>query len=189
MMEVRLVSDLNDLLPYIPAWEQLAASALEPNPFYEHWMLLPAARHLSAGRELHFVLIFDTKPAKNSSEPVLCGFFPLERQKRYMDLPINGWALWKYRHCFLTTPLLRAGSAKECLSAFFDWLASSAGNCRVFEMRHIPGEGIFYQTLVDQLTRLGTIPMLWECFTRAFFRPRESSDAYLRNLPHDQTTQ
>ena len=26
----------------VPAWEALARAALEPNPFYEHWMLRPA---------------------------------------------------------------------------------------------------------------------------------------------------
>ncbi len=178
-MEIRLVSDFNDLLPYISAWEHLAAAALEPNPFYEHWMLLPAMRNLGSDREVQFVLVFDNESRQPSEEPALCGFFPLERHRRYKDLPVAGWAMWKYRHCFLTTPLIRTESARECLAAFFDWLASSAGKCRVLELCYVPGEGRFYQLLIDQFTRMGTVPLLWECFTRAFFRPKENGDAYL----------
>jgi CelD/BcsL family acetyltransferase involved in cellulose biosynthesis len=175
-MEIKLISDIADLIPYIASWEQLASAALEPNPFYEPWMLLPAIRNLAAGRELRFVLVFDnTSPG----EPILCGFFPLERNRRYMDLPIAAWAMWKHRHCFLTTPLIRKESAKECLTVFFDWLGSTSADCRLFELRHIPGEGRFCQLLIDQFTRMATVPLLWECFTRAFFQPRVDADAYL----------
>ena len=177
-MEIKLVSSHQDLMQYIPAWEELAAAALEPNPFYEHWTLLPAIRNLQGDRELTFVLIFDRKPGRPPEEDILCGFFPLERHRRYMGTPITGWAMWKHRHCFLTTPLLRAASARECLAAFFDWLKSSQ-DCQLMEFRHVPGEGRFSQLLVDQFTRLATIPLMWECFTRAFFQPRETADAYL----------
>jgi len=37
-----VVRDLSTLSRFVPAWEELAAAALEPNVFYEHWMLLPA---------------------------------------------------------------------------------------------------------------------------------------------------
>src|SRR4051812_47488270 len=32
----------------VPAWESLAAQALEPNPFFEQWLLLPALRAFAA---------------------------------------------------------------------------------------------------------------------------------------------
>ena len=41
-MSVIAVRDLIALSAFVPAWEELAAAALEPNVFYEHWMLLPA---------------------------------------------------------------------------------------------------------------------------------------------------
>ena len=38
-----IVADRDDALePYVPAWDSLAAGALEPNVFYEPWMLRPA---------------------------------------------------------------------------------------------------------------------------------------------------
>ena len=47
-MEVKVIRDSDRLFEHIPAWEDLAAAALEPNPFYEHWVLLPALRHFGA---------------------------------------------------------------------------------------------------------------------------------------------
>ena len=41
-LSVTVVEDLTDLEPYVSAWEGLAATALEPNVFYEPWMLMPA---------------------------------------------------------------------------------------------------------------------------------------------------
>lgn len=177
-MFLKLISDCDALLPYVKSWEALAAAALEPNPFYEHWMLLPACRHFRGNQEVRVLLAFREDPSA-SSDPVLCGVFPLKRERRYMDLPLPAWTLWKYPHCFLTAPLLRAAHAKETLAAFFDWLGSEEAGCRMFEMRYTPGEGRFHQLLVDEVNKLDTAPLLWECFTRAFYRPGNSADDYL----------
>src|SRR5438105_4944855 len=34
-----------------PAWQDLAGRALEPNPFYEPWFLIPALRHVLPDQE------------------------------------------------------------------------------------------------------------------------------------------
>lgn len=177
-MEVKTASNCEELLPYLPDWEDLAAAALEPNPFYEPWMLLAALRRFGLGRNLCFLLVFH-QPASSSAGPLLCGLFPLERHSRYMGLPTAAWSLWKYPHCFLTTPLIRSEYARETLATLFDWLASKEGSCRVFELRHVPGEGKFHQLLTDQLYNTGSVPFLWESFTRAFFQPAKDSDQYL----------
>ena len=49
---VVVVRDLPALSSFVPAWEELAAAALEPNVFYEHWMLLPALQAFGAGKDL-----------------------------------------------------------------------------------------------------------------------------------------
>jgi hypothetical protein len=75
--------------------------------------------------------------------------------------------------------LIRATCAREAFTAAFDWLTSSEAGGRVFELRYVPGEGAFAQLLVDQCHGMGVVPLLWECFTRAFFRPAESAEQYL----------
>src|SRR3954465_8798122 len=61
-MSVAVARDEASLSGYLQAWEELAAEAIEPNPFYESWMLLPALRAFGAGRDLSFVLVFAPHP-------------------------------------------------------------------------------------------------------------------------------
>jgi hypothetical protein len=43
-MSVVVVSDPEEISRSVGEWDELAAAAIEANPFYESWMLLPAAR-------------------------------------------------------------------------------------------------------------------------------------------------
>ena len=56
IVEVR--SDVAALRPLVEDWEELAAEAAEPNPFYEHWMLLPALGAFSAGQDVRVLLVW-----------------------------------------------------------------------------------------------------------------------------------
>ena len=40
------------------------------------------------------------------------------------------------------------------------------------------GEGVFHQLLIDQLDNMGTVPLIWEWYTRALFRPMDTADQY-----------
>src|SRR6266699_7109311 len=53
---VVVVRDLRGLTGFIPDWEELASRALEPNVFYEHWMLLPALEAYG-GKDLAVLLV------------------------------------------------------------------------------------------------------------------------------------
>src|SRR5215467_10628676 len=63
-LSVTVVEDLTDLERHVSAWEDLAAAALEPNVFYEPWMLMPAIRAYGGGRAFRFVLTFGRDPAR-----------------------------------------------------------------------------------------------------------------------------
>src|SRR6185369_12429325 len=43
-MSVVIADDLTALEKHVAAWEELAVAAIEPNVFYEPWMLMPALR-------------------------------------------------------------------------------------------------------------------------------------------------
>jgi len=47
------VEDFAQLEEHLPAWEDLALAAIEPNVFYESWMLLPALRAYGGGQPAH----------------------------------------------------------------------------------------------------------------------------------------
>src|SRR4051812_4277493 len=55
----------------------LAAAALEPNVFFEPWMLLPAWRAFGQGVDLRVVLVYGPDPIRPQGPAILYGMFPL----------------------------------------------------------------------------------------------------------------
>lgn len=178
-MFVRVVEDLGALDRYESDWEDLAANSLEPNPFYEHWMLMPAIRSFAAKTDLRLVLVFAPDKARPSAPPVLCGLFPIER-RRSDRLPVKVLSLWKYIFCMICTPLVRVDCARESLAAFFDWLETNESRSSLMEFQRIAGEGLFYQLLVEEMHKRLLLSFTSELYTRAMLVPSEDTDAYLR---------
>src|SRR5262249_35120001 len=149
-MSVMVGATLAALTEFLPAWEDLAANALEPNVFYEPWMMMPALRNLGSEKTLLTVLIFSADSTLHGT-PLLCGLFPLECERGYKGLPVKFLRLWRHKHCFLATPLIRAGYERQTLEKFFDWLATDARSGALLEINMIAGAGPFHQTLTDCL--------------------------------------
>jgi hypothetical protein len=180
-LRVAVVRDARGLAEHAGAWEALAQDALEPNPFYESWMMLPALESFGAGAELRFVLIYGPDPARPAGPQRLCGFFPLERLARYKGLPVAALRLWRHKHCFLCTPLIRSGLGREVLERFFDWLREES-EAPLFELATISGDGPFHRALVDLLYRREPLWFLNECHTRALLRPGPDGETYLATM-------
>src|SRR5215475_5688741 len=185
-MWVVIVDDLTALEKHIAAWEELAAAAIEPNVFYEPWMLMPALQAYGAAVRLLFALVQTPDPARPLGPPLLCGFFPLEL-KDHSDsiskrLPLKTLCLWrKQEMIYLCAPLLRAGYGREALAAFFDWLAAGDHNCSLMEFGFVTGEGPFHHLLLDYLNLHLKFTYVTEAFTRALFRPAADAEDYLRS--------
>lgn len=168
-----------ELESYLAAWDRLSAAAVEPNVFYERWMLKPALDSYAQGEELLFVLVVADLPPGSPHAPLLCGFFPLVRRGRYKGLPVSTLALWCYVHCYLCTPLIHADHASECLAAFFSWLNADRRAAALLECKWIPGEGAFHRLLVEYLAENHKISLLDETYSRAMLSPRASAKDYL----------
>lgn len=179
-MKVTVVHDHTELVEHVPAWNDLAANALEPNAFYEPWTLLPGVQSFGAGKDLLFLLIYRTNPQQPRETPLLCGLFPLERRRKYRGLPVSYLALWEYGNCFLQTPLVRKGYGRECLSALFDWLASDRESAALIGFEQIAGDGPFYQHLIEEFRARGTLSFIADSFTRAFLRRAADGEAYIQ---------
>src|SRR5437870_487401 len=139
-LEIRLAEDLAGL---VPEWENLAANALEPNPAYEPWMLLPALKAFGE-KDLNFVTVH------HGGE--LAGFFPLTAANRFHGLPLRTLASWRHPHCMLCVPLVRANEAAKVLAGFLQW---TRANASVLDLSHLIAEGAFHQALVDALNESG----------------------------------
>jgi CelD/BcsL family acetyltransferase involved in cellulose biosynthesis len=174
MLHVRVIEDPAALAAHVAAWEELAANAAEPNPFYEPWMVLPALEHLAEGG-VQFALVYvDQK---------LCGLFPLERQQRYRGLPVRHVRLWRYIHCYLGTPLVRRGHATAALRGLLDWLGGT-GRASAIEWREVAADGPFFAALTEVRAHSGAFAFRTHQRERAMLRRASSADEYLqRALP------
>lgn len=166
-MSLTIVQSAAELAAHVPAWDDLAANTIEPNIFYESWMLLPALAAFGREAQLSFVLIYATGPSNEGSKPVLCGFFPLQMHARYRGLPVGYTSLWKYKYCVLCTPLLRPEYAGDCLAAFFDWLGRTPETGALLKMEYVAGDGLFQQLLTDYFNQSPNLLTIEERLNRA----------------------
>jgi len=179
-MSVVVAETASELQTHVAAWESLGANAIEPNPFYEPWMLLPALRHLGAQSRLIFVLIYGSD-ASHEHGDVLCGLFPLELRPRYRSLPLPYLRLWKHDYCFLCTPLLRTGYSLPALRAFFDWAVSAANDRGIVEFGFVPAEGCFHDCLQQCLGSKDWPVFHSMQYSRPFLLKPANPEQYLRD--------
>ena len=176
-MQVAVASHLSELQALVPEWEDLAAHAVEPNPFYEHWMVLPALAAFGAA-DLAFVTV-------RGRDGRLAGLFPLERRRAFRGLPARTLRSWRHRHCLLSVPLLRAGGALETLQAFFSAMQCQAA---VVEFAYLPAEGPFHHALVDALSRNADVVVApAEGYTRAVMRAAGDAESYVKAVLSSDT--
>jgi len=159
-----------ELAPLVPQWESLAAEALEPNPFHEHWIMLPA---LEAFGEERFLCA-----------AVWCGgrldaMFPLERGRRFKGIPLRTLTSWRHRHSMLCTPLIRKGRAAESFAALFGWLRSAEG-ASLLQLEYLAADGPVQLALIDALNAAQLQGLTQESYTRALMVADRDAETYMR---------
>ena len=175
-IRVAAVQEARALHAQLDAWEDLAANAVEANPFYEPWMLLPALEAAAPRQALSLVLVFAENAAGRGR---LIGLFPLERVLLRRALPLHVLRLWRHALCYLCTPLLRRGCERECLEGFFSWLERESG-ASLLRLHYVTGEGPFHHALIQHLERHPQLVHCTERYTRALLRPQSTAEGYLR---------
>ena len=140
----------------VPAWDDLAANALEPNPFYESWMLRPALEFLAAGDDVRLVTVWE--------QGRLSALLPVKRGTPFVRL-----RNWRHRHCLLGTPLVRADGAARHVAALVEWLRKQAA---LVTLDYLPADGPVYRLLAK-----AGLPT--QSHERALFRRSRDADTYL----------
>jgi hypothetical protein len=171
---VVVVRDLQALSEFVPAWEELAAAAIEPNVFYEHWMLLPALRAFGAGKNICVVLVLIHDPHNPDAPARLGGLFPLDT--RFGRLGVSALGLWQHVHCYVCTHLVRADAASECMVELMRWFRSGDARASMIELGCISGDGPFHKMLVDLSNELGLLSATTDIFTRGLWREGHDKD-------------
>jgi CelD/BcsL family acetyltransferase involved in cellulose biosynthesis len=179
---VRCCRTADEVLRLQPAWVDLAQAAIEPNPFYEPWALLPAWRELGQSAQWQAVFVFQAAP---HGEGTLCGFFPIERFKILRR--IDALRLYNYEHCALNTPLVRTGKEAETLTAFFDWCASPEAHCAALEFNRLGMDGPFAEQFADELSRRSASIWSMERYTRGVCKLTGGGKAYIEQTLSGKT--
>ena len=158
-----------------PAWDELAAHALEPNPFYESWLLLPALDAFGLETSFRLVTIWNGER--------LDALLPLERTRRFSrGLPLPALGSWRHRHCLLCTPLVRAEGAQETLAALLGWLRAGGEAVSLVGLRYIPSEGAFSRALIPALQAAGIRPLALNRYARPLLCRAKNGDAYINSF-------
>jgi CelD/BcsL family acetyltransferase involved in cellulose biosynthesis len=158
------------LAAIVPAWDELAANALEPNPFYEPWILLTALR---ARGEENFECVTVWQDA------ALIGLFPFERRQRFRRLPVATLASWRHSAYLLCTPLVRHDAAVPALRALMRW---ALGEASVLELLYLPATGPF-----DDALRAAAATLVRTAhFSRPLLVKAASADTYMEEAMSSQ---
>jgi len=167
---------LEEILPYMQAWQDLAADAVEENVFYESWMLIPAFELLRGSLPVQLAMVRDER----GEECRLLGVFPLERRPAGLG-PLGGrFRLWRHQHCFLCTPLVRRGCFELCFDSLFRWIG---GNCRwpaAVAMEYVRGDGDFDRAFGEYVRKRG-LEVDETRFERALLDSKMDGEDYLRS--------
>jgi CelD/BcsL family acetyltransferase involved in cellulose biosynthesis len=150
----------------LAAWRELATRALEPNPFFEPEMLVPAAA-LYDGVELGLI--------EYGGE--LVGALPLRRARRWRRVPGSCLAVGRHDDCYLGTPLLAPDAPKDALGALIDHARREGRGLMAFEW--VGTGGTVEAALRAAAAERGSQPIQYEAFDRAALMRRAEPD-YLR---------
>ena len=151
----------------VAAWRELAATALEPNPFFDPDMALAAARHLPGGQNDRLLAVFGERGALRFALPV-------RRTAWYRRVPVPAYRAWGHAQAFLDTPLVGPADPVGAWADALEALRAAGGDWLVLE--RLPGDGpvraALDECLADSASALRTLAE----YERPVLRRRPTSD-------------
>jgi len=168
-----------DLVPFIDAWRDLAARALEPNVFYEPAFALAAAAVF--GRDAGAVLVWSgTRPRR------LLGFFPAQVTERRYGVKLPVLIGWTHPYAPLGTPLVDRETAEPVVAAWLSHLAANPSLPGLLLLPLLAEDGPFAATLGTILQRAGLPCADFARHYRAALEPRVERLDYVEQAlsPH-----
>lgn len=146
-------------------WRELAAAAVECNPFFEPEFAGPAVRHLADGKPELLVV-------GDSAGWAAC--MPVHRVARFRKLPGPALMNWIHDHCFLGTPLM---AADRIVPAWRAILAHAASDPRLgfLGLELVGNDGPVGRGLADALEQEGSRALLYEGYERAALYRRDDA--------------
>lgn len=171
---VKVLTGLEAMAAIVPSWDDLAAAAIEPNPFYEPWLLLPALEAFGMVRGFRLVTVWEGER--------LDAVLPLERSRGFKGLPVALLSSWRHRHCLLCTPLVRSEGAAQTLAALIEWLRTDGDGASIVGFQYIPSDGPFNRVLGSVLKAAGIRPSVLGSYARPVLRRTNDGETYVNEF-------
>lgn len=154
-----------------PAWDDLAASTLEPNAFFAASYTLPAFGLCDHAAQPKALL------AHAGSSRQLVGLLPVVSAWKALRLPVP--ALVAHQpYSPLTVPLLSLDHAETAAGALID--AAAAGGMRVLSLPAMVLDGPAFAAISAAMTRRGIAPTIHNRHLRAALDATQDAETYLR---------
>ncbi len=147
----------------LAAWNDLAAQAVEPNPFFEPELLVPAA-NLYSGVELGLI---------ETAGGELVGALPLRRVRRWRRVPAACLWVWRHPEGYLGTPLLSPDAPAAAMGALLDHARTRTG---LVAFEWVGTGGPAEAAIRSAAAERGVEPIEYEAFDRAALLRRPEPD-------------
>ena len=172
-MDVRHIPIAEIGEPELGHWRRLAASAIEPNPFFEPEYVLSQARALDAMGDVALAVVTDGD--------AWAACMPVRRLARWHRIRISSLSTWRGSAALpalLGTPLL---SAREAAGALVQSLVAGGGSSFV-ALEWLVADGPGYAAISDAIAQSGVRCIEFERFERAFLTRRPEDDYFERSM-------
>jgi hypothetical protein len=155
---------------FISAWDDLAANAVEPNPFSESWFLRPALEQFDPTNRVQLFTLSDGNQ--------LCGLMPVITAPRYGRWPMPNIQNWLHPNAFLGTPLVRAGYASAFWQAMLQSMDATPGQALFGHFNGLDASGPLARALKAHCAEEERNCALVQRTERALLERGLSADAY-----------
>lgn len=156
---------------HIVAWDSLAQWAIEPNPFFESWYLLPSLKALDPSGKVSLLVL--------EADGQTVGLMPIERQLSYYGHPLPHLRNWTHDNCFLGAPLVARGFERIFWRELLAWADRKANLALFLHIAHLPAQGALQDALRAELEEAGRPAAIVHCQTRAMLASDLQAEAYL----------
>jgi CelD/BcsL family acetyltransferase involved in cellulose biosynthesis len=151
-------------------WDALARGAVEPNPFYESWYLLPSLESLDPEQSVRLLCL--------EVAGQLVGLLPVARSADYYGRPLPHWHAWVHANIFCALPLVAPGAETIFWRSVLSW-ADEAGRSALFlHLPQLPLHGPLHAALCDVLAAADRPAKLVHRYERALLQSNLSPEAY-----------
>jgi CelD/BcsL family acetyltransferase involved in cellulose biosynthesis len=155
------------------AWERLVESAVEPNPFYEPWFLIPSLRQWAAADRVVVKAWY--------CGGRLAGLLPVARGAGYYGHAITHARGWLHANAFCGVPLIAAGHEDDFWRALLAHFDRTPRRALFLHLPLLPADGPAHAALARVLEASGRGHYAVSEENRALLTGSSSAAAYLDN--------